>query len=188
MSTSSPKSTPSSPPSLPSLICALSGSSPYAFTNEVMHVSYSAVGIKCVDAQFRASSEVYFTMTSALSSWKSRRDRRTISPWLIHTYVHITLRPGVIKNRRGGGVPSFASFLWYVLISSRHQSIGPPNGRYPASSSPVRTLVHPLWRPVHACHRRSRSFHVSDFFLPTVKEVNGGVVTQNIHCGTFPLF
>jgi hypothetical protein len=34
----------------------------------------------------RASSAVYFTITSALSSWKSRNDRSTMSPWLIQTY------------------------------------------------------------------------------------------------------
>ena len=32
------------------------------------------------DVRFRASSAVYLTMTSALSSWKSRRERRTMSP------------------------------------------------------------------------------------------------------------
>ena len=37
------------------------------------------------DAQLRASSAVYLTITSALSSWKSRRESRMMSPWLIQT-------------------------------------------------------------------------------------------------------
>lgn len=36
--------------------------------------------------RLRASSAVYFTMTSALSSWNSRSDSRMMSPWLIQTY------------------------------------------------------------------------------------------------------
>ena len=35
--------------------------------------------------RFLASSAVYFWITSALSSWKSRSDRRMMSPWLIQT-------------------------------------------------------------------------------------------------------
>ena len=37
------------------------------------------------DVRLRASSAVYLTITSALSSWKSRRERRMMSPWLIQT-------------------------------------------------------------------------------------------------------
>jgi hypothetical protein len=37
------------------------------------------------DVRFRASSAVYLTITSALSSWKSRRESRMMSPWLIQT-------------------------------------------------------------------------------------------------------
>lgn len=37
------------------------------------------------DARFRASSAVYFTITSAFPSWNSRRDSSTISPWFIQT-------------------------------------------------------------------------------------------------------
>ena len=70
MSESPPNSTPSlsspSPNASVSLIFAVSGSSPY-------------------DLRFRASSDVYLTMTSALSSWKSRSEIRMMSPWLIQT-------------------------------------------------------------------------------------------------------
>lgn len=40
----------------------------------------------CGDVRLRASSAVYLTMTSALSSWKSRREMRMMSPWLIQTW------------------------------------------------------------------------------------------------------
>lgn len=46
-------------------------------------------GIGCIvafDVQLRASSAVYLTMTSALSSWKSRSEIRMMSPWLIQTW------------------------------------------------------------------------------------------------------
>lgn len=38
------------------------------------------------DSRFLASSAVYLTMTSALSSWNSRSESSTMSPWLIHTW------------------------------------------------------------------------------------------------------
>ena len=57
----------SSPPNVSvSLIFVVSGSSPYVL-------------------RLRASSFVYFWMTSALSSWKSRSESRMMSPWLIQT-------------------------------------------------------------------------------------------------------
>ena len=57
----------SSPPKVSvSLIFVVSGSSPYVL-------------------RLRASSLVYFWMTSALSSWKSRSESRMMSPWLIQT-------------------------------------------------------------------------------------------------------
>ena len=37
------------------------------------------------DLRLRASSAVYFTITSAFPSWNSRSDKSTISPWLIQT-------------------------------------------------------------------------------------------------------
>lgn len=36
--------------------------------------------------QWERRRTVYFWITSALSSWKSRRERRTMSPWLIQTW------------------------------------------------------------------------------------------------------
>lgn len=42
------------------------------------------------DIQLRASSAVYLTMTSALSSWKSRRESKMMSPWLIQTCTSAT--------------------------------------------------------------------------------------------------
>lgn len=52
------------------MIFAFSGSSPKFF-------------------RLRASSEVYLRMTSPLPSWKSRRERRMMSPWLIQTFLRI---------------------------------------------------------------------------------------------------
>ena len=92
-SSSSPNSNVHSPSSSPnasvSLILAFSGSSPYALTNSHRDAEISPmceeIGGRSGYVRLRASSAVYFTITSALSSWKSRSERRMISPWLIQT-------------------------------------------------------------------------------------------------------
>jgi len=61
-------------------------------TDFVGFVDLSIVRQVAVGFQPSRSSDVYFIITSALSSWKSLRPMRTISPWLTHTFFRILPR------------------------------------------------------------------------------------------------
>jgi hypothetical protein len=145
-----------------------------------------------------ASSGVYFTITSALSSWKSLSERRTISPWLIQTYhdfiecQHVSFL-SVIKTEQRHTFFLIFPRIWANRFSpSKHwASIRPlPNifntwaysviwlqdAAVSQGKSSVKwkrregvtDLVRPPWRPIHASHRRSRSSLFSCSFHPVI--------------------
>lgn len=77
--------------------------------------------------------------------------------------------------------PFSSSSLGYVLISSHHRNIEPPNDHFQASWLLEHIPDHPRGKLVHACRRRSRSFHVSDSFLPVKQCPLGEVINTGVY-------
>lgn len=114
-----------------SLIFAVSGSSPYAL-------------------RFRASSVVYFWITSALSSWKSRNEIKMMSPWLIQTWQKqcgprseygLESDHSKATTLERESRPFSAFYLEYVPAVSRRQSTWLPDAHSQASWSLERILT-----------------------------------------------